>query len=64
MKDKLDELTKAQISANDALVALSLSIRSFTDAIEYLNRVSKEFGEMLNRLDIPYIDALEAEDNG
>ncbi len=64
MKDKLDELTKAQISANDALVALNLSIRSFTDAIEYLNRVSKEFGEMLNRLDIPYIDALEAEDNG
>lgn len=64
MKDKLAELVAAQISADEALKNLTAAISRFNDASEHVSKVSKEFGEMLKRLDIPYIDALEAEDNG
>lgn len=64
MKDKLAELIASQISADEALKNLTAAISKFTDATEHTCKVAKEFGEMLARLDIPYIDALEAEDNG
>lgn len=64
MKDKLDELIASQIEADEALKNLKAAISRFNDAFGYASKISKEFGEMLARLDIPYIDALEAEDNG
>lgn len=64
MKDKLAELIASQVAADDALKNLTAAIARFTDATEHASKVSKEFGEHLKRLDIPYIDALEAEDNG
>lgn len=64
IKNKLQEVTESQIAAEEALKNLSLAIDKYVDATAYVNRVTKEFGDILKNLDIPYIDALEAENNG
>lgn len=64
MKDKARELIDAQVAVFDCLNDLNKHIVKYKDAIVHLQRVAKEFGDLLNSLEVPYIDALEAEDNG